>query len=138
MTNKYAVGGNVDGWCSKCKMELAHTIIGLLDKLPKKVKCNTCDAQHVYRLKPGTKSAGKSKKTTRQTKSKKSNLETYESHLTGYNLAKATTYAMGGNFAQDEIINHPVFGAGVVVTIVNNSKIEILFKDGPKLLVQNR
>ncbi len=135
MTDNYSVGGDVDAWCSKCKLELAHTIIAMIDDLPKKVKCNTCDGKHNYRLKPGKKSAGKI--TNRKTKSIISNLETYESHLAGFDLSRATKYKMEGSFAQDEVIDHPFFGAGIVLSIVSNKKIEILFKEGPRLLVQN-
>ncbi len=69
MTDNYSVGGDVNAWCSKCKMELAHTIIAMVDELPKKVQCNTCSGKHNYRLKPVVKSAGKVRKTTRKTKS---------------------------------------------------------------------
>mgnify|MGYP001263837666 CR=1 FL=1 len=137
MTNNYSVGEDVDAWCSKCKMELAHTIIAIIDELPKKVKCNTCGGQHNYRLKPGKKSDGKIRKTNRKTKSSISNLEIYESHLAGFDLSRATKYKMEGSFTQDEVIDHPFFGAGIVVSVVNSKKIEILFKEGTRLLVQN-
>ena len=137
MTDNYSVGGDVDAWCTKCKMELTHTIIGMIDELPKKVKCNTCGGRHNYRLKPGKKSSGKSRETSREIKFRTSNLEIYESHLKGFDLSRATKYKMEGNFTQDEIIDHPLFGTGIVVSVVNGKKIEILFKDSPRLLVQN-
>ncbi len=137
MTDKYSVGGDVNAWCTKCKLELAHTIIALVDELPKKVKCNTCNAKHNYRLKPVVKSTGKVRKTTRKTKSGLSDLEIYESHLAGADLSKATKYKMESSFTQDEIIDHPSFGSGIVVSVVDSKKIEILFKDGPRMMVQN-
>ncbi len=137
MANSYSVGGDVNAWCTKCKLELTHSIIGMLDDLPKKVKCNTCGGRHNYRLKPATKSAGKTIKTTGKTKTESSNLESYESHLKGFDLSQATNYVMESSFTQDEVIDHPHFGTGIVVSVVNSKKIEILFKEGPKLLVQN-
>jgi len=137
MTNNYSVGGDVDAWCSKCKMELAHTIIAMVDELPKKVKCNTCNAKHNYRLKPVVKSAGKIRKTGGKRKSGLSNLKIYESHLAGFDLSRATKYKMESSFTQDEVIDHPHFGSGIVVSVVDSKKIEILFKDGPRILVQN-
>ena len=137
MTKKYSVGGDVDAWCLKCKMELSHTITAIVDELPKKVKCNTCSGLHVYRLKPVKKSASAAKKTTRKRKPKISDLEIYESRLAGFDLAKATKYTMEGSFAQDEIIDHPYFGPGIVISVFSSKKIEILFKDGLKMLVQN-
>lgn len=137
MTHNYSVGGDVTAWCSKCKLELAHTIVALVDELPKKVECNTCNAKHNYRLKPVAKSAGKTSRTTRKTKSGLSNLEIYESHVADFDLSRATKYKMESSFTQDEVIDHPHFGPGIVISVVNNKKIEILFKDGPKLMVQN-
>ena len=137
MTNKYKVGGDVDAWCTKCKLVLAHSIIGLLDELPKKVKCKTCGGRHNYRLEPAKKSATKTRRTNKEAKLRSSNLEIYESHLKGFDLSKATSYKMEGSFSQDEVIDHPFFGPGIVVSIVNDKKIEIIFKEGPKLLVQN-
>ena len=45
MKNNYSVSGHVDGWCTKCKLELGHTIIALANNLPVKVKCNTCEGE---------------------------------------------------------------------------------------------
>ena len=137
MTNNYSVGGDVDAWCSKCKMVLAHTIIAMVDELPKKVKCNTCNAKHNYRLKPVAKSAGKIKKKSGKRKPRVSYLEIYESRLASFDLSRATKYKMESSFTQDEVIDHPHFGSGIVVSVVDSKKIEILFKDGPRLLVQN-
>lgn len=137
MTNSYSAGGNVDAWCSKCKMELAHTIVAIVDELPKKVKCNTCGGQHNYRLKPGSKSNGKVREKNKKIKDRIAYLENYESHLAGFDLSQATKYEMESSFTQDEVIDHPFWGAGIVVSVVNSKKIEILFKEGPKMLVQN-
>ena len=42
-------GGNVDSWCGKCKLILAHTIEALVGDKPARVHCNTCKAQHSYK-----------------------------------------------------------------------------------------
>ena len=42
-------GGNVDSWCGKCKMMLAHTIETLVGDKPARVQCNTCKSQHAYK-----------------------------------------------------------------------------------------
>src|SRR4030067_450255 len=51
MSNDYSVSGNVDGWCTKCKLLLAHTIIAMANNMPVKVKCNTCNSSHKFRTK---------------------------------------------------------------------------------------
>jgi len=138
MTNNYATGGHIEAWCTKCKLELGHTIVAMVDNIPKKVKCNTCNGQHNYRTKPSEKSGTKAKPRTRKTKSKEATYEEYISRLTGGDLSHAKKYSIKGNFEKDEVIDHLTFGIGVVLSKIQNNKIEILFKDGPKLLIQNQ
>jgi hypothetical protein len=42
-------GGNVDSWCGKRKLILAHTIEVMAGDKPARVHCNTCKAQHSYK-----------------------------------------------------------------------------------------
>jgi hypothetical protein len=68
MINSYSVGGDIDAWCTKCKLELGHTITALVDNLPKKVKCNTCSAQHIFRAKPFKRSRTKQNSSARKSR----------------------------------------------------------------------
>ena len=45
---------------------------------------------------------------------------------------------MQGNFEKDEIIDHPVFGMGIVLSVMQADKINILFEEGQKVLIQNQ
>lgn len=49
MNRPLAVGRNCDAWCTRCKMDLAHTIVAMVGGTPVQVKCNTCDGIHKYR-----------------------------------------------------------------------------------------
>jgi hypothetical protein len=119
-------------------MELGHTIVAMVDNFPKKVKCNTCDGQHNYRSKPSeTRSTG-SKITTRKKRSQEAVYNEHLSRLTGGDLSHTKKYNIQGTFEKDEVINHPKFGLGIVLSVIQANKIETLFPDGPKLLVQNR
>ncbi|MEC4675694.1 MAG: hypothetical protein VST72_02060 [Nitrospirota bacterium] len=60
------------------------------------------------------------------------------SRLTDGDLSGATKYRIDGNFEKDETIDHSKFGIGIVLYVIQNDKIEVLFKEGPKLLVQNK
>ena len=137
MTNDYTVGGEVVSWCTKCKLELGHTIIAMVDNRPKKVKCNTCSGQHIYRLKPSD--SGKTVK--RGGRKRKTPEEIYHEHIikiSGGDLSGARTYRIDESFIVDELIDHPKFGVGIVTSIVKTNKMETLFKDGPRLLIQNQ
>ncbi len=137
MTNNYSVGGNVESWCGKCKSEREHKIVAMIENAPKKVICNTCKAQHNFRSKPSEKIREKPKTSTRKVKSHEANYEGCLSRLTGGDFSKAKKYSIKGNFKKDEIIDHSLFGIGIVSSVIQFKKIEVLFKDEPKMLVQN-
>ena len=47
------VGGEVDAFCTKCQLTLAHTVHAVVSGRPVKVECNTCHGVHRYRDPPG-------------------------------------------------------------------------------------
>ena len=138
MINNYTTGGYIESWCTKCELELGHTIIAMVDNLPKRVKCNTCSGEHNFRTKPSDKSRTKSVNPARKTRYKEASFNDHISRLTGGDLSSAKKYSIRGNFEKDEIIDHPQFGIGIVLSVIKTDKIEILFKDGHKLLIQNK
>lgn len=129
MTTELLDGGNVIAWCSKCKLELDHTIIKLVEGVPKRVQCSTCSAKHIFRMKPKARGAKKSKQL---------DYDLYMSRATSKELSRAKKYSMEGNFEAEELVDHHAFGVGIILTVIHSKKIEILFKDGPKLMVQNQ
>ncbi|MFV1975206.1 MAG: hypothetical protein ACC651_05620 [Candidatus Scalindua sp.] len=138
MINNYSAGGYIEAWCTKCRLELGHTIVAMVANFPKRVKCNTCNAQHNFRTKPSEKKRIKSKNSTQKIKSQEINYNESISRLTNSDRSNAKKYRIEGNFEKDEIIDHPKFGIGIVSSVIQINKIEILFKDGSKLLVQNK
>lgn len=133
-TIEYIVGGDIISWCTKCKLMLNHTIVALVDEFPKKAKCKTCNGNHNYRSEePKAKTPGGTRRT------KKTDFENQMAKLEeGYDFSKAKKYSMKGNFKKEQIIEHSDFGIGFILNVPESKKVEILFKDGPKLLVQNR
>ncbi len=138
MTNSYSVSDEVEAWCTKCKLELAHTIVAIVDNMPKKVKCNTCAGQHNYRMKPAEKSSAKPKTTRKSSRSPEAKYNEHIERISGGDLSNAKKYNIQGSFGVDDIIDHPKFGSGVVLSIVKTNKVEVLFKEGSKLLIQNQ
>ena len=43
------VGGEVDSFCTKCQLVLAHTVHAVVGGRPVKVECNTCHGVHRYK-----------------------------------------------------------------------------------------
>jgi hypothetical protein len=138
MNENFEAGGYIEAWCTKCKLELGHTIVAMVDNMPKKVKCNTCEGQHNYRAKSSEVSRTKLKPANRKIRVKGAIYEEYLSRLTGGDLSRARKYSFKENYQKDEILDHPKFGVGVVLSVIQANKMEILFKDGTKLLSQNQ
>jgi hypothetical protein len=136
--NHYSAGDSIDAWCTKCKLELEHTIIAMVNNTPGRVQCNTCKGQHNYRAKPYDKKPQRAKSAARKTKSPEEKYNEYMAQFMGVNPSHATKYSIRGNFRENELIDHPTFGIGIVLSIIQMNKIEILFKTGMKLLVQNK
>ncbi len=143
MGNNYTVGGYAEGWCTKCRLLLGHTIIAMVDNFPARVKCNTCNSQHNFHTKESGKSrtspktSSKSASSSKKIKTQEASFNDYTARLAGYDLSAAQKYSVGGNFKKDEIIDHFKFGVGIVLSVIQSNKIEILFKDGLKILIQN-
>ena len=136
MTNNYSVGGEVVAWCTKCKLELAHTIVAMVENLPKRVECNTCHGKHNYKLKPATRRTT-TKKTTRKRITPEGTYTECLERLTGGAPYNTINYKISDNFEKDNIIEHSKFGTGIVLAVLQPKKIEVLFKEGSKLLAQN-
>jgi len=52
--------------------------------------------------------------------------------------ATMNAYAASTTFAADELLTHPKLGAGVVMRVVDGTKIEVLFREGLRTLVHGR
>ena len=56
MATSHEAGQDIDAYCTKCKLVLAHVIIALRGTRPAKVECKTCKSIHAYRKEaPGKK-----------------------------------------------------------------------------------
>jgi hypothetical protein len=113
-------------------MILAHTIEAMVGDKPARVHCNTCNAQHSYRAnKPreGRKSTeGRSKPRATQ----------YELSLAGKNVAEARPYSPKDTYVCGDVLQHPMFGVGVVSAMKDPTKVTVIFEQGIKLLAQGR
>ena len=142
------VGMDVDGWCTKCKLTLAHTIEAMVGGKITRVHCNTCRSQHGYRARPPGKATagspargsatGRGKRPTRASKPTAPQAGDYPALIHGRDASKARPYRLSERFTAKDLIAHPTFGLGVVLSAKDSSKIEVLFPDGPKTLAQGR
>lgn len=137
------IGKNVDGWCTRCKLVLSHTIEAVVNGKITRVHCNSCGGQHAHRKQPpGTRAvrAHTSGSRTVSTTSKKDPKRPteYESLLRGRTAAGARPYSTSARFKVGDLLSHATFGLGAITGERDNVKIEVLFADGPRMLVHGQ
>ena len=132
-----AVGKDVDSWCAKCKLMLAHTIEAMVGGRITRVHCNTCKAQHAYRAGPPGQAAAR-RTGGAGARAASAAPPDYARLMRGRDPAKAKRYSVSERFAPSELVDHPTFGLGVVTGVKDVNKIEVVFPDGSKTLIHSR
>ncbi len=124
------VGGEVDAFCTRCQLLLAHTVIAMVGAVPVKVECNTCRAVHKFR---GASTTVPRRTTPRESKTTIS----FDELLAGQ---KGTTqrYLPTVLFAAGDVVDHPTFGRGFVSSVKDPGKVEVTFRTGVKTLVHGK
>lgn len=137
--SQLTVGKDVLSYCSKCKLNLGHTIVAMKDASHiAKVKCNTCKTLHAY--KDPSQSSKVNKTRTKKTASAPSKVVSVSDlwmEKMSSTKKKSTPYAIDGKFHEGDIIDHSKFGPGIVEKVVDD-KIEVVFRHEIKTLVHNK
>lgn len=159
------VGRDIDGWCTRCKMDLAHTIVAMVGIKVVQARCNTCSSVHKYHvpksgpIPPGQGAAGaaskraekksvtepapRARQSTRATKEKvliqtaKQQFEKWgvEVDTSSEEAHYARFYSMHQSYIEGELVRHDKFGLGKVMALPSANRVVILFRDGEKTLV---
>jgi len=155
-SKRLAAGGEIDAWCTRCKMDLAHRIGALVSGVPRRVVCMTCGSEHNYRAaksaasaatpraaaRGGAKSASASRERSPKTLGAKASTlgkratlakEDWESQVKSGRPFRR--YAATETFEAGDLITHSKFGQGYVVALLGGGKLSIAFADGPRTLV---
>jgi len=139
-TEKQA-GDHVDARCTRCKEITNHTIIAMVEEKPAKVRCNTCGGDHNYRPPRQVKAAktivAKGPKAPRRTaadRKREALQEEWQDAAGEADPGLAVSYNMERSFRINDLVDHPVFGVGVVKELFKPNKVEILFAAGTKAL----
>lgn len=142
-----SVGENIDAYCLKCKLVLAHVVMFKVDGVVSRVKCKTCGAEHKYRgALPAAKKPAAAR-TPGMTGAKKPaaakaavNSAPLQWELKSRNMPPGTpvrNYSISETFKVNDVINHPVFGVGFVEKVVTDKSIYVLFNDSIRLMSMN-
>ena len=138
----YSAGHDIDTYCSRCKLDLAHVIIALSAGQPVRVLCKTCNSEHAFR-KPKRKTTGVTKraasmKSTTSAPQGPLSTEAYHQMLSGRDLSRSRRYTIKETFEVDDVVDHKKFGIGLVTKMLGDQKIEVTFREGAKILIHDR
>jgi hypothetical protein len=130
----HRVGGDVDASCTRCKLDLAHTILAMVGTRIVRVRCNTCQSDHAYRQpqRRVTPAAGRPR-----APSAERTVLGFEQQLARVDVAGARDYRPAETYAVDQVVRHPTFGLGIV-RAVRPDKMEVAFKAALRTLVHAR
>lgn len=143
-------GSEIDAWCTKCKLDLGHRIVALIEGTPKRVVCLTCNSTHNYRAPKSaaakttkrvsvTKSStSKAKREGATSKSAASHAEDWEKRFAGVAETALKRYSMELTFAEGDLIVHKKFGEGYVAQVDDDGKVQVMFRDQPRTLIHGR
>ena len=135
---KTVVGSDVEAYCTKCKIVLAHAVIAMQGTKPRRVRCHTCNGEHNYRAaKPVAKAPSKKEKTAKKTTTKKTR-QSWEEVMQEASSKPHKRYSMSGSFGEGDWIEHATFGLGCVQSFTAPNKITVRFADATRLLVCNQ
>jgi hypothetical protein len=130
------VGEDVVAYCTKCKKDLDHVIVTLVEDKVKKVLCKTCEKEHVYKAPKGEKAPVKKKSAAKAKKKKVSPVEEWEMAMEQAKDATVKVYTQDGLFGEGEKVDHSTFGQGLVVKLISPNKMEVIFEEGSKFMIR--
>jgi hypothetical protein len=130
-------------------MMLTHRIVAMVGPKPARVQCETCHSQHNFREHPPGESPAKASASgssaprptrvsnvTRLEQERRDRENLWERACTGRLVSDFIKYNPKESFKIGDLVKHTKFGDGVVLTILDAHKIEILFRDEPRKLAQ--
>ena len=137
-------GDDVEAWCTRCRMNLYHRVIAVVGNEIKRVQCLTCGGDHQYHSPKGVAHDRVLEKRPKVVQSRpepkpsgraKSEWSRIMKEMPAETVPRP--YAVSDEYQPTEYIAHPVFGPGRVLAILGRQRIEVIFKDGRKVLICN-
>jgi CxxC motif-containing protein len=126
-------GGHILSRCSKCKETTNHTIVAMVGSRVARVECNVCGSVHNHRGTTAPKVRSDSTRTPAQPRKSRARAQ-WETLVAEADDAAVTPYNMKTPVKTGDLISHPSFGIGKVISTTKPNKMEVAFADGVKLL----
>jgi hypothetical protein len=153
-------GTEVDSWCTKCRMDLLHRIIAVHNGRIMRVECRTCGGHHNYRRpksavseprasaartsaststsadRPRASSSAPSPRRAAAAEAERQREVSWQKAVLGQPISSFKAYRASQTFSMGDLIRHGKFGDGYIVRVIDRQKVEVMFKDGPRMLAQ--
>ena len=139
------VGKNIDAFCSRCQLTLAHIVLYEMWGAVRAVKCKTCGAEHRYHgpapekrcSVPAVRRSGTAPSVRPQTV-RPADARQWEARNAAITPDVVVwDYKLTERYEKGDVITHPSFGRGFVESITADG-MEVLFGEGRKRMAMNR
>jgi hypothetical protein len=136
----HKAGEDIDVFCSKCQLELAHVIVAIARGKVARVQCKTCGSVHAYRAPADARARRSSDGSAGARSSARGGAARpdYDGLMRGRDISRAQRYKPTVTYAEGDVLSHPSFGLGLVTRVLDDGKLEVLFRAGSKVLVHAR
>lgn len=138
------VAEEILSYCTRCRMDLSHTVVAMQGDRAVRVQCKTCRSDHAYRAPKGAKEPlPKGSPLARsgggKAAAEKKEVVTVEAEwqkLMAQSKAVAPkNYDARASFKAGDRVLHPTFGEGIVEKTVYPNKVQVVFRMDIKTLV---
>ncbi len=156
MPKPLRVAGEVDSWCTKCRLVLNHRIVSMKNNKAYQVECLTCRTTHLWRptapsdrasassaggesLAPSgdrPRAAARSASKAPRASQAMRHEQQWETAIAGRGVLEFKPYNVGASFREGDLVRHKKFGDGLVTRVIDAHKVEVLFRDEAKTLAQ--
>ena len=131
MQERYLAGDNIASYCTKCRINLDHTIVAMDGDAIVKVKCRTCGSAHKFRN-PAKAPKPRSTKASSGRVLRPLPEDRWEAALAG-SKGQSHPYNREAKYRVGDVVLHDRFGKGVVLKLYSN-KCDVLFQDQERLM----
>jgi len=135
--DKAEVGTYIVTRCSRCDNNMNHVVVAKgADNYVARVKCLICGSEHNYKHEP-VKKILSARILKISAAPKTSSYKLFEEARSSATNKVPVDYNIGNSYAKGTLLQHLNWGEGVVFKVFDD-KIEVIFRDSIRTLVQNR
>lgn len=133
------LGSEIEAYCPspRCKANTTHTIVSMYEEEIRRVKCVVCDDTHSYQ-KPREDGAEDADLVPKKRALPKPSWTDAMTKSTDADLNGCRTYSVRDTYEEGDFVLHPLFEVGVITESLPDNKLEVIFRDGFRVLVHNR